>query len=524
MTSSTIAASVASPSSSSAGLSSSVAAGAPFSLSSVASTATSSEAMNAQGVSISSAATTDSTSEAVPTTTGSEISSTGPISSFLQSITTEESDSLSLGLSISAGLGGGSSLIPGTPTSSASSVATTSASVRNGTSASGDKHVFAHFMVGIVSTYAQADWEADMKLAQSKGLTGFALNIGVDWYSQAQLDLAYAAADAVGFSLFISFDFNCQLLIDGKPFVSSFIGDGFDWGAVATGVGKEIYAVPFWQASSANAGNSGLSGLFSWAAWPGQLDNVPVNANMTTDRDEAYLQSTGPVDKIYMAPVSPWFSTHFGNEVSYPKNWLFKSETLWYDRWEEILSMNSSINFIELVTWNDYGESHYIGPYNTPHTDDGSSKWAAGLDHTAMLDFAEPYITAFKQGASTPVITTEQLIYWYRPHLKAAECDSTDNVGSKPTGWDFVSDTVFVAAQTKSGGSVTVTSGNNSPVTQPVGPGVTMLQVPMGVGPQTFEFTPTGGAKASATGNVTISDQCWNGIYNFNFHSGVVSS
>ena len=25
--------------------------------------------------------------------------------------------------------------------------------------------------------------------------------------------------------------------------------------------------------------------------------------------------------------------------------------------------------------WNDYGESHYIGPLSSPHIDDGNSKW-----------------------------------------------------------------------------------------------------------------------------------------------------
>lgn len=41
------------------------------------------------------------------------------------------------------------------------------------------KHVVAHFMIGIVSTYKQSDWEADIRLAKSKGITGFACNIGV---------------------------------------------------------------------------------------------------------------------------------------------------------------------------------------------------------------------------------------------------------------------------------------------------------------------------------------------------------
>lgn len=190
------------------------------------------------------------------------------------------------------------------------------------------KHVFAHFMVGIVSSYKIDDWIGDMQLAKAKGITGFALNIGVDPYSQDQLDLAYAAAEQVGeFDLFISFDFNwysisdtsgvatmmgryvnkpAQLLVDGKPFVSSFIGDGFNWATVAQNLGREIYAVPFYQPSTSNANDPGVQGLFSWAAWPGQLDNQPIKQNMTLNRDDAYLDVLTAAGKQYMAPVSPW--------------------------------------------------------------------------------------------------------------------------------------------------------------------------------------------------------------------------
>jgi glucan endo-1,3-alpha-glucosidase len=183
-------------------------------------------------------------------------------------------------------------------------------------------------MVGIVFSYKQSDWVGDMQLAKSKGITGFALNIGVDSYSQDQLDLAYSAAEQVGgFELFISFDFNwysvsdtagvasmmgryinkpAQLLVDGKPFVSSFIGDGFNWGIVAQILGKEIYAVPFNQPSATNANDPGVKGLFSWAAWPGQLDNQPIKQNMTLNRDDDYLNVLDAAGKQYMAPVSPW--------------------------------------------------------------------------------------------------------------------------------------------------------------------------------------------------------------------------
>lgn len=82
-------------------------------------------------------------------------------------------------------------------------------------------------------------------------------------------------------------------------------------------------------------------------AWPGQLDNVPVNTTMSETRDIEYLGYTEAVGKTYMAPVSSWFSTHFGAEVSYSKNWVFKSETLWKDRWDEILQLGSRLDFIE---------------------------------------------------------------------------------------------------------------------------------------------------------------------------------
>ncbi|RXK40038.1 hypothetical protein M231_02678 [Tremella mesenterica] len=440
---------------------------------------------------------------------------------------------------------------PGTPSSSSASAPAAVSSISSGGGGSNGgggndlpgKYVFAHFMVGIVSTYQLQDWVNDMKLAFSYGISGFALNIGVDPYTDAQLTLAYQAAQQVpGFWLFISFDFNwyqigqvsdvatklktygsqsSQLKVDGKVFVSTFIGDGFDWGSVASQSGMELEVVPFWQPTADNANNGALGGLFSWDAWPGQLNNQPVLSNMTTDRDELYLSLLDPLNKPYMMPVSPWFSTHFGKEVSYSKNWVFYSETLWVDRWNQVMQLSNQVNFLEIVTWNDYGESHYIGPYDTPHTDDGSSKWASGLDHSPMMVLAKPYISAFKQGANSPVVDEEAVVFWYRPHMKSAQCDSSDNCGSKPTGWDFVSDAVFVATMTKSGGTVTVNSGGSSS-THTVSAGVQVFQVPMNIGSQQISIQTSSGASGSGTGNITVSGDCWGGIYNYNFHSEAI--
>lgn len=206
------------------------------------------------------------------------------------------------------------------------------------------------------------------------------------------------------------------------------------------------------------------------------------------------------------------------------QNFVFKSETLWVDRWKQIMELSDRLQFLEIVTWNDYGESHYIAPYNTPHTDDGSAIWASGMDHTPLLDIAKPYISAFKAGQKEPTVDTEGLVYWYRPHLKSAECDSTDNCKGKPKGWEFLSDSVFVATMSKAGGSFTVTSGSNAAVTQKVEAGINVFEVPMAVGQQKFEYTPTGGSAMSGAGNVTVSADCWNGVYNFNMAAGKLSA
>ncbi|WWC96275.1 hypothetical protein V866_003142 [Kwoniella sp. B9012] len=414
-----------------------------------------------------------------------------------------------------------------------------------------DKKVFAHFMIGIVYAYTLESWLEDIKLAKSKGIDGFALNIGLDSYTQPQLDLAYKAAEISGdFVCFISFDFNwytvdnttgvsdmmkryndlpAQFKVDGKPFVSSFIGDGFDWAAVGSGCGQEIYAVPFWAPTQENADNKGLSGLFSWTAWASK-DNGPIDQPLTTVQDEAYIDVVGKANKVYMAPVSSWFFTHFGKEVPWSKNWLFKSENLWKYRWDQILELGDKLNFLEMVTWNDYGESHNLRNWGGLHSDDGSSKWAQGLDHLPMLDLSLPYIKAWKSGSKTPIVDKDQVFYWYRPHLKSAECDSTDNYGSKPDGWDIVADTVFVTTMTKLGGTIKVTSGSNQPVLKLVKPGVQSVEIPMAAGKQTFEFfTLTGGYKKGEA-TVEVSDQCWKpmtsnytAIYNYNYHSGVLN-
>lgn len=253
-----------------------------------------------------------------------------------------------------------------------------------------------------------------MKRAQYAGIDAFALNIGTDSYTDEQLGFAYQSAANNGMKVFISFDFNwwqtsqgnavgakiaqyanlpAQLKVDGKVFVSSFAGDGVDIAAIRAAADSDIYFAPNFHPGRGDFSN--LQAALNWIAWGNNESNgspTPSKQLAVADSDNAY--KTALNGKPYIAykwleqgvfssyadsklAVSPWFSTHFGGEVSYTKNWVFPSGLLWYNRWREILA--TSPRFVELLTWNDYGESHYIGPLSSPHIDDGASKWVMGI-------------------------------------------------------------------------------------------------------------------------------------------------
>ncbi|KAJ5601987.1 glycoside hydrolase [Penicillium lagena] len=444
------------------------------------------------------------------------------------------------------------------PWTTAVPTATHSSPTPSITTTATDKLVFCHFMIGITSNRNSAnDYDDDMKSAKALGIDAFALNIGVDSYTDTQLNFAYDSAARNGMKVFISFDFNwyntgqgstigakvkqyaslpAQLKVDGKVFVSSFAGDGVDVNAIQSAAGQDLFFAPNFHPGTGDF--SAVQGALNWMAWPNNGDNkapTPGNNISVEDGDQAYINALQ--GKSYIAPASAWFSTHFGAEVSYSKNWVFPSDLLWYNRWLDILEL--SPRFVEIITWNDYGESHYIGPLSSPHTDDGSSKWAMDMPHDGWLQMSKPFIAAYKAGDSSPLkyITDEKLVYWYRPTPKNINCDATDTTTEgnpnnssgnffrgRPNGADTMADAVFVVSLLQSPANVVVQSGSQAPVTFAAPAGISAFTVPMGLGAQKFAVTRGGNNQTvlSGTSLKQIVDSCICGIYNFNAYVGTL--
>ncbi|KAJ5307639.1 Mutanase [Penicillium atrosanguineum] len=439
---------------------------------------------------------------------------------------------------------------PPTTTTTTPTMTAISSTVPSSTpTGSTDRLVFCHFMIGITSNrQSSAEYDGDMKHAKALGIDAFALNIGTDSYTDTQLGYAYDSAARNGMNVFLSFDFNwwhidqgsavgakireyadhsAQLKVDGKIFVSSFSGDGVDVSAMTSAAGQDLFFAPNFHPGQGDF--SAIQGALNWMAWPNNGDNKAPSDGKNidvADGDQAYMNALK--GKPYVAPVSAWFSTHFGDEVSYSKNWVFPSDLLWYNRWRDILQLGP--RFVEIITWNDYGESHYIGPLSSPHTDDGSSKWAMDMPHTGWLEMSKPFIAAYKAGVTDPMdyITEEKLVYWYRPTKKDVDCDATDTTmqgnpnnssgnffRGRPNGWEAMTDEVFVVALLKSPARVLVQSGDQSQAIQAPA-GISAHSVPMGVGQQKFAVTRDGQTILSGTSLKDIVDTCVCGIYNFN--------
>ena len=248
-----------------------------------------------------------------------------------------------------------------------------------------------------------------------------------------------------------------------QPFVSTFEGpnNAADWSGIKNSTG--CFFIPDWSSiGPVNAEATGVAdGLFSWDAWPvGAMD-------ITTANDETYISTLSPLGQPYMMPVSPWF---FTNLPGFDKNWLWRGDDLWYDRWQQVIEI--APEFVEIITWNDYGESHYIGPLRS---DDfglfsygqAPFNYASGMPHDGWRAFLPYVIDTYKTGIA-PAITAERVVSWYRlnPNTACGTGGTTGNTANQsqievpPSTLDL--DAVYFSALLSSTADFEVTIGNTT--------------------------------------------------------------
>ncbi|TFY62876.1 hypothetical protein EVG20_g6544 [Dentipellis fragilis] len=163
---------------------------------------------------------------------------------------------------------------------------------------------------------------------------------------------------------------------------------------------------------------------------------------------------TGP----FIMAVSPWQFKNLGSAGGDLSNdWVELSDTLWKYRWEQ--AINDIVpDIVEIVTWNDYAESHYIGAINpNVFQDSDAHAYTDGVDHTGWHIVAQYYISWYLHGTA-PSVSSDRVVVWYRLHPKDATCTTL----SKPRNAEFPADAIFGFALLTSPATVTMHIGTTT--------------------------------------------------------------
>ncbi|KAF9885632.1 hypothetical protein FE257_012723 [Aspergillus nanangensis] len=415
-------------------------------------------------------------------------------------------------------------------------------------------NVFAHFIIGNAYYMTAAQWESDIIEAQKAHIDGFALNIAPqDHHTDQALQTAYNAADKIGdFSLFISFDYGSggpwpvdrvisivntykgrksQFQYSGKPLVSTFEGCGNtgDWPQIKNATGCMF--IPCWTSMGPEGIRNfqdTIDGAFSWDAWPVGAEDK------TTASDVAWMNAIS--GKPYMMPVAPWFYT---NLPQWNKNWLWRGDDMWHYRWKQVIELQPPM--VQILSWNDYGESHYIGPIHGAGIPDGASRYVSNHPHDAWRTLLPHYIDGYRlniaknQGPPTNVVQSryptscrDKIVYWYR--LNPGNSGSADGTkGNNPASGqkemnpcELSQDRVFVSAFVTEPSQVHVQIGGGAPSILDAGA--------PGVSHGSFPFNgQTGAVKITilrreqevvSTVGPEVTGQCAGGIVDWNAYVG----
>jgi glucan endo-1,3-alpha-glucosidase len=216
--------------------------------------------------------------------------------------------------------------------------------------------------------------------------------------------------------------------------------------------------------------------------------------------------------------------------------WVQKSDTLFATRFKQILGdpdSNTTSNttnpavrpdIIELLTWNDFCESHYIRDLSSPeitssdYADFGTmAQYIYGFDHSPWRLMAQFYISWWKTGVP-PRVTNDRVVFWYRVHPKDAVCRGGTSPVSSVRNSQLPADAVFAWALVKKPSTISLSLGKNKGWTfladPKLGPTIGSIPFPTDLGDHAIGVKPevavmrNGTVVQFAQGPLAVTQDC----------------
>lgn len=194
---------------------------------------------------------------------------------------------------------------------------------------------------------------------------------------------------------------------------------------------------------------------------------------------------------------------------------------------------------MEIISWNDYGESHYIGPIRQKAmgamaTGQAPFDYVSNMPHDGFREVLPYVIDMYVHNTTT--IAEEKLVYWYRK-TPAASCNDGGTTGNTASQLQYefppaqvVQDRVFFSAILEEEADVSVTIGGETVAASwtavpddKIGHYHGSVEYGGRTGPVVVTVSRAGQTLLSGTG-VDISTSCdVNGLQNWNLWSGSAS-
>jgi len=419
-----------------------------------------------------------------------------------------------------------------------------------------EKLVFAHYMATLAPKAGDAtveDYREEIRQAQSHGIDGFSINCG-GWsvreprYKERVLKIYEAARqENSGFRLMISADFASKLsLPEFKDMVETFrdhpnqfrIEDrvvistysGGHTNEVTDFVAQEftgkdkVFFLPYYHPRPANemptekeireviATHPSVDGFFYFGAAGDPFELARISRDMSRLWHES--------GRRYMAPVSPFYRGSGGNYRVFESHGFEGMQQLW------LAAIESDADFVQIVTWNDWGECTYVAPFGpVEQTELWKGHWGPRLSHVAYLDASRYYLDWYKTGRK-PAITRDALYYFYRPHPSHLQGvveyrphgrEELRGKLGRPRLVETLVDRIHVTTFLTAPAELTVKCGGREE-TFPLQAGINNVSVPLQPGKPEFILTRDEQTLIQKQGEIAISaDDAW---ANFNYFSG----
>jgi hypothetical protein len=269
----------------------------------------------------------------------------------------------------------------------------------------------------------------------------------------------------------------------------------------------------------------------SWDVWP-HAGQTGVPEQVDTD----WKNILG--DKTYIMGVSPWFYTKL---EQFNKNWVARGAGLWHSRWQSVVDINPPI--VEILTWNDFGESHYIGPIDCTECMPGHETGAVGQDsslyvknnpHDGFAALLPAYIDAYRSGNKSTAQLDEKLVFAHttNPVNPSGGCqdDGSTALYGGAGGASVAVDQIDVYVVLNAPAEVTVSVGGKDLTPTPLQAGfrgVNWFPVDLqgATGEVTYTVSRDGAAFITHTESPGISTDCsaFGGLINYNAVTGVAT-